>query len=107
MGLVLIYILFQLLNIYNVSTTRVDDDTTGNLLSTSTTGNLDTNSISITQLDDDDDDDDGTSSSKVEIGENSGGSGGGGGGGGDWPVDDGGGASGDGAGGDRDFLQQV
>ena len=104
MGLVLIYILFQLLNIYNVSTTRVDDDTTGNLLSTSTTGNLDTNSISITQLDDDDDDD-GTSSSKVEIGENSGGASGGG--GGDWSVDDGGGASGDGAGGDRDFLQQV
>ena len=103
MGLVLIYILFQLLNIYNVSTTRVDDDTTGNLLSTSTTGNLDTNSISITQLDDDDDD--GTSSSKVEIGENSGGASGGG--GGDWSVDDGGGASGDGAGGDRDFLQQV
>ena len=102
MGLVLIYILFQLLNIYNVSTTRVDDDTTGNLLSTSTTGNLDTNSISITQLDDDDD---GTSSSKVEIGENSGGASGGG--GGDWSVDDGGGASGDGAGGDRDFLQQV
>ena len=103
MGLVLIYILFQLLNIYNVSTTRVDDDTTGNLLSTSTTGNLDTNSISITQLGDDDDD--GTSSSKVEIGENSGGASGGG--GGDWSVDDGGGASGDGAGGDRDFLQQV
>lgn len=102
MGLVLIYILFQLLNIYNVSTTRVDDDTTGNLLSTSTTGNLDTNSISITQLGDDDD---GTSSSKVEIGENSGGASGGG--GGDWSVDDGGGASGDGAGGDRDFLQQV